>query len=69
MTERKAFLGSPPARPELDHLMEEARKAPATEEQLEEQRVSFAYGNAPRSSRITKDSVRTASHSMRIARN
>jgi len=69
MAERKAFLGPPPQHPELDRLLETARKTPVTDDQLREQRVSFAYGNAPQSSRITKESVRMASKSMRIDRN
>jgi len=68
MAERKPFLGPPLNHPELDRLLDAARTTPVTEEQLKEQRVSFAYGNAPTTSRITKESVRTASQTMRIAR-
>lgn len=67
MAERKPTLGPIPDHPELDRLLETARQTPVTEEQLQEQRVSFAFGNAPDSSRITKDTVRTASRSMRMA--
>ena len=66
MSERKGFLGAPPHHPELDRLLEAARNASVPDEQLREQRVSFAYGNAPRFSRITKDSVRIASQSIRM---
>lgn len=67
MAARKSFLGPPPDRPELDRLLEKVPTVQLTEEQLHEQRVSFAYGNAPISSRITKESVRSASKSIRIA--
>ena len=68
MAERKPFFGTQPSHPELDVLLEAARKQPATDEQLREQRISFAYGNAPQGSKSTKESVRTASNSMRIVR-
>jgi hypothetical protein len=66
MAARKAFLGQAPSHPELDKLLEDARKNPVTDEQLHEQRISFAYGNAPADSGITKDSVRTASQRIRM---
>lgn len=69
MAARKSVLNPPPARPELDKLLDAARRAPATDAQLQEQRVSFAYGNAlDVSPRITKESVRDASKSLRIGR-
>jgi len=67
MAARKAFLGPAPSHPELDELLENARKTPVTDEQLQEQRISFAYGNAPADSGITKDSVRAASLRIRMA--
>lgn len=57
MAERKAALDRAPARPELDALLERARKAVLTDDQLREQRASFVYGNAPKGSRITKESA------------
>jgi hypothetical protein len=67
MAVRKSFLGPAPAHPELDRLLEATRSIPVTEEQLEEQRVSFAFGNAPVEQQlITKDTVRTASKSIRL---
>jgi len=39
-----------------------------TEAELLEQRISFAYGNAPQSSKITKESVRDATKSILITR-
>jgi len=67
MAPRKSVMGPAPHHPELDRLRESTRNIQVTEAQLEEQRVSFAYGNAPEDSRITKESVRSASHRMRIA--
>lgn len=66
MAERKSFLGPKPNHPELEVLLEAARKAKVTDKQLRQQRISFAYGNAPRSSQITKESVLAASKSIRI---
>jgi hypothetical protein len=67
MAVRKSFLGPPPQHPELDKLLEETRGIQLTQAQLEEQRVSFAYGNAPSSSNlITKESVRAAAKSIRL---
>ncbi len=66
MAARKSCMGPSPKHTELDKLLEKARKNPVTDEQLREQRISFAYGNAPADSGITKESVRTASHSIRI---
>jgi hypothetical protein len=67
MAIRKSFLGPVPVHPDLDQALEATRALPVTEAQLEEQRISFAYGNAPISSElITKDSVRAASKSIRL---
>lgn len=67
MAVRKSFLGPVPDHPELDQLLEATRGVQLTEAQLEEQRISFAYGNAPvGADLITKDSVRTASKSIRL---
>ena len=68
MAARKSVLGPPPSHPALDELLARATATLITDDQLAEQRVSFAYGNAPESSRITKDSVRDASKSLRIVR-
>lgn len=67
MADRKSALKPPPARPELDRLLEQARITGVTEEQLLEQRVSFAYGNAPADSAITKESARKAAGRLRMA--
>jgi hypothetical protein len=68
MADRKQFQNIPEPRPELMRLLSESRNRTVTEEELREQRVSFAFGNAPVSAadRITKDSVRAASTSIRL---
>ena len=68
MAARKPFFGSKPNHPELDRLLEQVRGIEISDEQLKEQRVSFAYGNAPEDARVTKESVRDASNSFRIRR-
>lgn len=66
MADRKMFYSSIPNHPELDKLIEQAKAAPATEAELREQRISFAYGCAPKSSSITKATVRQAAEHMRM---
>jgi hypothetical protein len=66
MAARKSLLKSAPPRPELDRLLEASVKAGVTDDQLQDQRVSFVYGNAPEGSRITKDSARRAARSIRL---
>ncbi len=61
MADRKQFFGETKLDPELKKLLDEARDTPVTEDQLHEQRISFAFGNSPESEFITKDSVRKAS--------
>lgn len=66
MAARKSVITPAPARPELDRLLDRARTHKVSEAQLMEQRASFAYGNAPEGSRITKESARQASQSVRL---
>jgi hypothetical protein len=68
MAIRKSTLMPAPPRPELERLLEAARNSEVTDDQLLEQRASFAYGNAPADSRITKESAMTASRTIRITR-
>jgi hypothetical protein len=68
MADRKSFLGPKPHHPELDRLLEAARKIKVTDRQLREQSISFAYGNAPQSSGITKESVRDSSKRIKITK-
>jgi len=62
MAERKPFIGNLTVDEELQSLLDESSRIQITEDELREQRISFAYGNAPASAKgITKDSVRKAS--------
>jgi len=67
MPERKPFLGHIKADPELQKLLEASRRTPVTEDDLREQRISFAFGNAPASAKnITKESVKKASQHIKL---
>lgn len=66
MADRKQFLNTKPADPDLLRVLEASRDTKVTEEELHEQRISFAFGNAPESKLITKDSVRRASKKISI---
>jgi hypothetical protein len=66
MPDRKQFQNVPAPDPELMHLLDASRNRVVTEDELREQRVSFAFGNAPNSELITKDSVRAASTHIRL---
>jgi len=66
MANRKQFLDPKPAGPELIRVLEASRNQQVTEAELHEQRISFAFGNAPESNLITKDSVRRASQKISI---
>jgi hypothetical protein len=62
MADRKPFIGDIKKDDELNALLESSRAKNVTDEDLREQRISFAYGNAPANAKsITKDSVRKAS--------
>ena len=66
MAERKPSRSRAPKRPELERLIQRSKAAGVSDAVLEEQRASFAYGNAPKGSRITKASARSASKSLRL---
>lgn len=66
MADRKQFMNVEAADAELVHLLETTRGVVVSEEQLREQRVSFAFGNAPHSLNITRESVVRASERMRL---
>lgn len=66
MAERKSALNRAPERPELQDLLERAKTIAVSDEELLEQRASFVYGNAPKGSRITKESAQKAARSIRI---
>ncbi len=66
MPDRKQFQNVAAPDPELMRLLDASRNRVVTEEELQEQRVSFAFGNAPDSALITKDSVRLASKRIKL---
>jgi hypothetical protein len=66
MAERKHFRNVSAPDPELMRLLDASRNTTITEEELREQRISFAFGNAPNSALITKESVRLASKNIRL---
>jgi hypothetical protein len=66
MADRKQFQNVRAPDPDLLKLLDTARNRQVTEEELQEQRISFAYGNAPASSGITKESVRYASKHIKL---
>lgn len=66
MADRKQFLNVAPADGELLRLLEETKGTRVTEEQLREQRISFAFGNAMGSDSITKESVRHSSRHLSL---
>jgi hypothetical protein len=66
MAARKQFQSTLAVDPNLSRLLLEARSKDVSEEDLHEQRISFAFGNAPESSHTTKESVRIASRHIRL---
>jgi hypothetical protein len=66
MPDRRQFQNVPAPDSEPMHLLEASRNRAVTEEELREQRVSFAFGNAPDSELITKESARAASRHIRL---
>lgn len=66
MAARKQFQSNLTVNPALAELLRNATTTPVTEADLREQRVSFAFGNAPQSDLITKDSVRRSSQNIRL---
>jgi hypothetical protein len=65
MAARKQFQSNLTVDPELEALLREARTRVVSEEELREQRISFAYGNAMSDS-ITKESVRWSAEHIRL---
>jgi hypothetical protein len=67
MADRKQFLGEIKADPNLKRVLEASRETKVTEAELHEQRISFAFGNAPASAKnITKDSVTQTSKRIQL---
>lgn len=68
MAARKQFQSDLTVNPILDELLRNSLATPVTEADLREQRISFAFGNAPQSDLITKESVRLSSENIRLKR-
>jgi len=67
MADRKQFIGDVRPDPELLKALEASRRTQVTEEELHEQRISFAFGNAPADAKnITKDTVRATSEHIKL---
>lgn len=67
MADRKQFSGEIKTDPELLKALEASKQKPVTEQELKEQRISFAFGNAPADAKnITKDSVRHTAQNIRL---
>ena len=66
MAERKAAFKRAPERPNLEAPLDKTRTVTLTDEELREQRASFVYGNAPKGSRITKESARRSVNRVRV---
>ena len=66
MADRKQFFGDQQPDAELVDLMATSRMRPVSEAELQEQRISFAYGNALGNDQITKESVRETSRHIRL---
>jgi hypothetical protein len=67
MADRKQFFGDITPDPELAELLKAAAQTTVSEKELREQRISFAFGNAPSNAKnITKESVRHTSEHIRL---
>jgi hypothetical protein len=66
MADRKQFMEIKEADAELLRLLKDSENVSVTDEQLREQRISFAFGNALNLDSITKESVRHTSQHVRL---
>lgn len=66
MAVRKTALKRAPERPKLEALLKAAKSATVSEDVLRQQRASFIYGNAPKGSRITKESALSSLDKIRL---
>ncbi len=67
MADRKQFLTPVALDPELARLLQKAKQKVVSDKELREQRISFAYGNAPQSLHTTKQRIRHVSKRIRLA--
>jgi hypothetical protein len=67
MADRKQFVGDMKIDPELQKALDTSKQKDITEQELQEQRISFAFGNAPANAEnITKESVRHTAQNIRL---
>jgi len=67
MADRKQFIGKFLINDDLKDILEKTKDVVVSDEQLKEQRISFAFGNSPISDHITKETVRKSSGTIRLA--
>ena len=66
MADRKQFIAEATANPVLLELLQKVAGRVVSEDELREQRVSFAFGNAMNIEGVTKESVRDSSTHLRL---
>lgn len=66
MALRKQVVKRTEVRADLQEKLVASRARRVTEEELREQRISFAFGNAMDIEKVTKESVRTTSQRVRL---
>ena len=66
MVERKSLGFEAPDRSESQKRVEASIAKGMTNAEMNEQKVSFIYGNAPARSKITRDSARYAAENTRL---
>ncbi|MDA3858836.1 MAG: hypothetical protein PF480_11535 [Roseovarius sp.] len=66
MALRKQTSQRTEVRDDLQAMIKKTRLKRVTEDELHEQRISFAFGNAMSNEKITKDSVRTTAQRVRL---
>lgn len=66
MAERKSALKRAPKRPNLEALIRRAQENEVSDDVLQAQRASFVYGNAPKGSRITRETAAASTGRIRV---
>lgn len=66
MALRKQSASRAEVRSDLAELVRASKARQVTEDELHEQRISFAFGNAMNLKTITKDSIRSTSQRVRL---
>ncbi len=66
MAHRKQAAVRADVREDLLIVLKQSRARRVTEEELHEQRISFAFGQAMNLEKVTKDSIRTTAQRVRL---